>query len=333
MLLDASPRLVKCQLVLLLVVVTLTIPTVADQSHFQEAKQDADQFAKTAVALVVNIKNLKHRDTKGRVKILQKLKAAIDNTSAARLRLYPGLTEDELKQVADFENERLSFYAKRFGSTLVASRERVNINAAKPPAQDANANQDTGDAVSEIIQTLAKFTSASQPPSDSRHLSFSSVVSSSPAGFSPAQPPPPPPGQGGPAPFDNAVDFLGGNATSHCEVQCGLFGPAHSQATCDARTSHAACSCHPSLALWGLADCGCQPGGPTPQNSCDINLAPPNKQCSIPRQDVWCIQVGIVGVDQGQSTACAPGFHGVCDPAQCSGNTFTPSFSMCKPDQ
>jgi hypothetical protein len=45
----------------------------------------------------------------------------------------------------------------------------------------------------------------------------------------------------------------------HLEINCGLVGPHHAEASCMSMVEHAVCGCDVT-AFWGKAHCGCEPG-------------------------------------------------------------------------
>jgi hypothetical protein len=150
---------------------------------------------------------------------------------------------------------------------------------------------------------------------------------------------PPPPQQVGAqeSTFTNAIGSLGGSvtdlpATDHDSIQCGIFGPAHAEATCNAAVSHAECRCDPNVGLWGKAVCGCASGPPAGRPG----LASADKQCTLEPQDWYCPSAGVSHARDPafpRSSNCVEGYHGWCQQAMCSGNTFTLGMVGCTPDR
>jgi hypothetical protein len=99
--------------------------------------------------------------------------------------------------------------------------------------------------------------------------------------------------------------------------ECGICGPHHAEIHCPVG-QHANCWCKWSI-ICGDATCTCDPDGPSGAR------LPPPKNCSSPPFDYACGGAGIVSWPfPGCSTNCAAGNEGVCSPAICEVNHFSP---------
>ncbi len=111
-----------------------------------------------------------------------------------------------------------------------------------------------------------------------------------------------------------------GFASQSGSINCGIIGPANAKITCPMHF-HANCWCAVQ-SFWGKAQCNCQPDRSVPLPT------PVVRNCSFgPYYNVGCTGE-VAPHTESCKTSCAPHYHGVCTPFQCTPNSSF-RFSSC----
>jgi hypothetical protein len=316
-------------------------PPAAQQAAvdaYKRAQAEVDRYSERAGRSVAALQSVPDGDEAERQKLIADLRAETIQTVVTRDSVMPYLTIEQ-KQVLG-SRERAQFEAALTKASAAAGRPVDIDRTYREMAHIAPLLNPLAETSSSLPQVRSDLVAPPPPQNIPRHSPIPPVDRERPLPAVPRQseppiyPPLPLPTSTGPT-FQNVPYILGGRredpAPDHQEIQCGIFGPAHSQATCDSTVSHAECSCEPNAAVWGRAVCGCKPGPPagTPE------LASPDRQCVLQPQEVYCPNANVRYVRYPAfpwSSNCLKGWHGWCQPTVCNGNRLTLGNVGCTPD-